>query len=410
MEVGTSMAVEAATAERESSYAYIRLAVSLVLMTVGTVGMYATVVALKPIAAEFGASRSDASVAYAVTLIGFGLGGILMARWSDRAGVMWPCLAGSVLLALGFLLAAQASALWQLYVAQGLLIGLLGNAALFAPLVADTTLWFYRRRGIAVAIIASGNYLAGVIWPPILQHFIDAADWRATYSGVGLFCLIVMPPLCLVLRRRPPSLSAGTADVNPATERPLNMTPNVLLGLLTVAATACCVAMAVPQVHIVAYTSDLGYAAQRGAEMLSLMLATGIVSRLVFGWISDTIGGLATLLLGSSLQALMLFLFMFTESLASLYLMSALFGLSQGGIVPSYAIVARAYFTPGQIGWRTALVLSMTLLGMALGGWLAGLLYDLTGSYRMAFVNAVGFNLLNMAIAGMLLRRSRQGL
>jgi len=404
------MAVDVTSAEREPLYAYIRLAAALTLMTVGTIGMYAIVVALKPIAAEFGATRSDASIAYAVTMIGFGVGGIAMGRWSDRSGVMWPCLAGTLMLVLGFVLAARATSLWQLYLAQGLLIGMLGNAALFSPLVADTTLWFHRRRGMAVAIVASGNYLAGVLWPPIVQHFIDASDWRATYTGIGIFCLIVMPPLCLVLRRRPPAVLAAAAEAEVTAARPLGLAPNGLHGLLCIAGIACCVAMAMPQVHIVAHATDLGHAAQRGAEMLALMLATGIVSRLAFGWISDHIGGLATLLLGSSLQAAMLFMFTFAESLSTLYLMAALFGLSQGGIVPAYAIIVRRFFAPGQVGWRIALVLSMTLLGMALGGWLAGLLYDLTGSYRMAFINAIAFNLLNMAIAGVLLRRTRQAL
>ncbi|HJM92377.1 MAG: MFS transporter [Alphaproteobacteria bacterium] len=407
------MAVDAPTAsgaaEREPLYAYIRLAAALTLMTVGTVGMYGIVVALKPVAAEFGATRSDASIAYAVTMIGFGLGGIIMGRWSDRVGVMWPCLSGTLMLALGFILAAKADSLWQLYLAQGLMVGMLGNGALFAPLVADTTLWFNRRRGIAVAIVASGNYLAGVLWPPIIQHYIDASDWRATFIGIGLFCGVVMPPLCLMLQRRPPAVLTAAAKTDEAASRPLGLAPNGLHGLLAIAGIACCLAMAMPQAHIVAHATDLGHAAQRGAEMLALMLATGIISRLAFGWISDHLGGLETLLLGSSLQAVMLFLFMFAESLSSLYLMAALFGLSQGGIVPSYAIIVRRYFVPGQAGWRIAFVLSMTLLGMALGGWLAGLLYDLTGSYRMAFINAVIFNLLNMAIAGALLRRARQG-
>ncbi|MDE0944833.1 MAG: MFS transporter [Alphaproteobacteria bacterium] len=404
------MAVDAAQAGREPIYAYIRLAASLTVMTMGTVGMYAIVVALKPIAAEFGATRSDASMAYAVTMIGFGVGGVIMGRWSDRVGVMWPALVGSVLLALGFVLAARAENLFQLYLAQGLLIGMLGNAALFAPLVADTTLWFHRRRGIAVAIVASGNYLAGVLWPPVIQYYIDLSGWRATYTGIGVFCLVAIPPLCLILYRRAPVLNDTDSEQEADTDRPLGLSPNGLHGWLCIAGIACCVAMAMPQAHIVAHATDLGHAAQRGAEMLALMLATGIVSRLGFGWISDRIGGLSTLMLGGSLQAVMLFGFMFAESLSSLYLMAALFGLSQGGIVPSYAIIARRYFVPGQAGWRIALVLSLTLLGMAFGGWLAGFLYDLTGSYRMAFIIAVGFNLANMAIAFALLRRARLGL
>ena len=398
---------DAIAAAREPAYAYLRLATALTLMTVSGVGMYAIVVALKPIAIEFGTTRSAASIAYAVTMIGFGLGGIVMARWSDRVGVMWPCLTGSFMLALGFFLAAKSTAIWQLYLAQGLLIGGLGNAAMYAPLVADVTLWFNRRRGIAVAIVASGIYMAGVFWPPILQYYIDQSDWRTTYGGLAIFLLLVMPPLCLILYRRPVAvLQSESSDVN-ATGKPLGLAPNGLQGLLCCAGVACCVAMAVPQAHIVAHATDLGHAAQRGAEMLSLMLVTGTISRLLFGWISDRIGGLATMVLGSSLQALTLFCFMFADALTALYLMAGLFGLSQGGIVPSYAIVIRNYFMPTQIGWRFSLVLSATFLGMALGAWVAGLLYDLTGSYRAAFINAVGVNIAHMFIAWWLLRRSR---
>ncbi len=411
------MAVEATTAKgaagvaaREPAYAYVRLAAALTLMTIGTVGMYGIVVALKPIAVEFGVSRSAVSTAYAVTMIGFGVGGIVMGRWSDRVGVMWPALTGSLMLSLGFFLAAKATSMWQLYLAQGLLIGGLGNAAVFAPLVADTTLWFHRRRGLAVAVAASGIYLAGVVWPPVLQYFIDQSDWRATYGGISVFLLLAMPPLCLILHRRAMAVLEVQPEDQAAAQRPLGLAPNGLHGLLCCAGIACCVAMAVPQAHIVAHASDLGHAARRGAEMLALMLATGVVSRIAFGWISDRIGGLATLLLGGVLQAVTLFLFMFAETLSALYLMSAIFGLSQGGIVPSYAIVVRRYFVPGQAGWRIAMVLSMTLLGMALGGWLAGLLYDWTGSYRVAFINAVAVNILHVIIAGLLLRRARRGL
>jgi predicted MFS family arabinose efflux permease len=286
----------------------------------------------------------------------------------------------------------------------------LGNAALFAPLVADTTLWFNRRRGIAVAIVTSGNYLAGVIWPPIVQHYIDLSDWRDTYSDIAVFLILVMPPLCLLLRRRPDGISDSQSEEDAATDRPLGLAPNRLHCILCCAGLACCVAMAMPQAHIVAHASDLGHAARRGAEMLTLMLFTGIISRLAFGWISDRIGGLRTLLLGGGLQALALFFFMFAQGLWPLYLMAALFGLSQGGIVPSYAIVVRRYFVPGEAGWRISLVLSSTLLGMALGAWMAGLAYDWTGSYRLAFINAVAVNIVHLAIAWWLLRRARQGL
>ena len=173
------------------------------------------------------------------------------------------------------------------------------------------------------------------------------------------------------------------------------------------AGVACCVAMAMPQVHIVAYCGDLGYGAARGAAMLSLMLACGIVSRLVSGVICDRIGGLRTLLLGSVLQGLALLLFLPFDGLASLYVISALFGLFQGGIVPSYAIIVREHFLPAEAGARVGTVLMATLFGMALGGWMSGKVYDVTGSYDAAFANGVAWNLLNLTITLVLLARSR---
>ena len=391
----------------ESPYACLRLGVSLVLMTVGGVGMYSMAVALAQVQAEFGADRGGASLPYTLTMIGFGFGGILMGRLSDRFGVFVPVLIGGVSLGLGFVAAGMSSSLLQFAVVHGLLIGLLGCSATFAPLVADTALWFNRHRGIAVAICASGNYLAGTVWPPILQHFFDTAGWRATYVGVGVFCAVSIVALSFLLRTRPPALETSSKGfVSPRSELPLGLSPNALMVLLSVAGVACCVAMSMPQVHIVAYCADLGYGAARGAEMLSLMLGFGIVSRLVSGWISDRIGGLRTLLLGSALQGVALVAFLPFDGLVSLYVVSAMFGLFQGGIVPAYALIVREYFSPLEAGTRTGIVLMATLFGMALGGWMSGAIFDLTGSYRAAFVNGIAFNLLNLTIALWLLRRA----
>ncbi|HXV06989.1 MAG TPA: MFS transporter [Burkholderiales bacterium] len=379
-------------------------------MTLGGAGMYAVTVALPPVQAEFGVGRSEASLPYTMTMIGFGLGGIVMGRLADRFGVMVPVLIGALCLGAGFITAGLAGSLWQFALAQGVLIGFLGCSATFAPLVADTSLWFNRRRGIAVAICASGNYLGGTVWPPVVQHFFDTAGWRATYIGVGAFCIAAMLPLALVLRPRPPlpvlapGVKAGQAPHD------LGLRPALLLALLCTAGVACCVAMSMPQVHIVALCSDLGFAAARGAEMLSLMLGFGIVSRLAFGWISDRIGGLRTLLLGSALQGVALLLFLPADGLVSLYVVSALFGLFQGGIVPSYAIIVREYFDARTAGATVSIVLTATLVGMALGGWMSGALFDLTGSYRAAFLNGLAWNLLNMTIAGALLLRARKRL
>jgi len=397
--------------EAESRYAWARMLAALGLMTLGGAGMYGVTVVLPEIQAEFGVARSAASLPYTLTMLGFGIGGVLMGRLADRFGVMVPVLVGAAALGVGFVAAGHAGSLLEFSLAQGLVIGMLGTAATFAPLVADTSLWFTRRRGIAVAIVISGNYVAGALWPPLMQHFFDTVGWRATYAGVGIVCFAAMLPLALMLRRRPPTLGASPAGAPPKSvlrpALPLGFTPNQLTALLCVAGVACCVAMSMPQVHIVAYCGDLGFGPARGAQMLSLMLGCGIVSRLASGWICDRIGGLRTLLLGSALQAIALALFLPFNGLVSLYVVSALFGLFQGGIVPSYAIIVREYFPPHEAGERVGAVITATLFGMALGGWLSGAIYDLTGSYRAAFLNGIGFNLLNVSIAVFLLRRSR---
>ena len=396
-----------ATARPESPYAWMRLTASLVLMTLGGVAMYGVVVVLPLIQAEFGVTRAEASLPYTLTMIGFGFGGILMGFLADRFGVIVPVLIGSVMLGAGLILAGNATSLTQFALAHGVLAGFLGCSATFAPLVADTSLWFNRRRGIAVAIAISGNYVAGTLWPPILQHFFDQSGWRATYIGVGIFSIAVMVPVAWMLRKRPPAIETTvTTAVARRAERPLGLSPTALLVLLGIAGLACCVAMSMPQVHLVAYCIDLCYSAQRGAEMISLMLGFGIVSRLAFGWISDRVGGLRTLLLGSALQGTALILYLPFDGLVSLYIVSALFGLFQGGLVPAYPIIVREFFPPREAGAKVAIVLTATLLGMALGGWLSGAIFDLTGSYRAAFINGIGWNLLNLSIAFWLLRRA----
>jgi len=395
----------------DSRYAWLRLAATLGLMTVGSAAMYVVAVVLPAVQAEFGVARADASLPYTLLMVGFGLGGVLMGKLADRFGVMVPVLIGSAGLASGFALAAQASSILGFAIVSGLLLGFLGSSATFAPLVADTSLWFVRRRGIAVAICASGNYVAGAIWPPIVQHFVDTAGWRGAYTMLAIVSAVAMPVLALALRARPPAAVAGVtrggASAQPS-DRPFGFSMNQAQALLCVAGVACCVAMSMPQVHIVAYCTDLGYGAAQGAQMLSLMLACGIASRLISGLICDRIGGVRTLLLGSVLQGVALLLFLPFDGLVPLYVISALFGLFQGGIVPSYAIIVREHFPPAEAGARVGTVLMCTLFGMALGGWMSGKVFDLTGSYHAAFVNGIAWNLLNLGIVLLLLWGARR--
>jgi MFS family permease len=390
----------------DTSVAWWRLVATLAMATLGGVGMWSVVVALPAVQADFGVDRASASLPYTLTMVGFGLGGIMMGRLTDRHGISLPLAGATLALAAGYVLAAMAPSLFLYALAQGVLIGFLGSSATFGPLLADISHWFEKRRGLAVAIVACGNYLAGTLWPPVVQHLIDVVGWRNTHLIIGAVCLLTMLPLTLVLRRRPPH--AGHAAVASRTLRSppdLGVSPRTLQALLVVAGFACCVAMSMPQVHIVAYCGDLGYGPAAGARMLSMMLGFGIVSRLASGWIADHIGGVRTLLLGSAMQGVALVLYLFFDGLTSLYVVSALFGLFQGGIVPSYAIIIREYFSPQQAGARVGLVVMATLFGMALGGWMSGVVFDLTGSYRAAFMNGILWNLLNLSIVVWMLRR-----
>ncbi len=396
-------------------------------MTIGSGAMYVVAVILPSVQATFGVGRSDASLPYTALMIGFGFGGLFMGRLADRFGVMVPALVGATGLASGYAIASTADGIGSFSLVHGVLIGFAGASATFGPLVADTSLWFDKRRGIAVAICASGNYVAGAIWPPVVQTLVEQHGWRSTYIVIAAVCALTMPPLALLLRKRavlptvadpaatnatPLAASTGAATGVPPgmaldRSRPFGMSINSALALLCLAGVSCCVAMAMPQVHIVAYCSDLGYGAARGAQMMSLMLGFGVLSRLLSGAICDRIGGLRTLMLGSALQGLALLLFLPFDGMVSLYIISMLFGLFQGGIVPSYAIIVREYFPVANVAVRVSAALTATLIGMALGGWLSGKIFDLTGSYDAAFINGIGWNLLNLTIAFTLWRRVR---
>ena len=391
----------------DSRAAWRRLVVVTLIGTIGGVGMWSVPVTLPAVQAEFAIARGAASLPYTLCMIGFAAGGVLLGKLVDRIGVMLPVIGSAILMGIGYIIASQSQTLWSFALGQGSVVGL-GTAVFFGPLMADISHWFDRRRGIAVAIAASGNYLAGAFWPVLIQHGIERVGWRVTILAVCMVTVSAIVPLALLLRRPPPRHGAPSADGFVRRTPPsLGLSPGALQVILIVAGVACCVAMSMPQVHIVAYCGDLGYGVARGAEMLSLMLGFGIISRVASGFIADHIGGLRTLLLGSVLQGVALVLYFFFDGLASLYVISILFGLFQGGIVPSYAIIVREYFTPQEAGSRIGLVIMATILGMALGGWLSGVIFDYTGSYRAAFANGIAWNLLNVSIALWLLMRSR---
>ena len=389
----------------DSTYAWIRLSVALVLGTIGSAGMWSYVVALPPVQADFGIDRGAASVPYTMAMMGFAFGGVAMGRLADRFGIVFPAILGSVLLGGGYVAASYAPNIWTLDAAH-FLIGV-GASGTFGPIISDMSHWFRKRRGIAIAIASSGNYLSGAVWPPIIQYFIETSGWRATHLGIGILCLITMIPLALMMRRRSPIEHVEIGATGGTARGTLSLKPNTLQALLAIGGIACCVAMAMPQVHIVAYCGDLGYGPARGAEMLSLMLGLGLIARVASGSIADKIGGLSALMIGSALQAFALLLYLGFNGLTSLYVVSGLFGLFQGGIIPMYAVIVREYLSPQDAGIRVGIALMFALFGMAIGGWMSGAIFDLTGSYRAAFANGFLWNLLNLAIVGWLLVRSR---
>jgi MFS family permease len=392
----------------DSRQAWTRLALALLIGSIGSVGMWSVVVVLPVVQPEFGATRGAVSLAFTLTMLGFGLGGVATGKITDRFGIVAAMAVSIGLLGSAYVLAGLSTTLWQ-FIAVHFLIGL-GASATFGPLMAEASHWFERYRGLAVTIVASGNYVGGTIWPPLVNWGTQAVGWRTTHIAIGLFCATAMTIVLLVLRVQIGGATRRNHENAPPPRVDLRLSTNTLTVMLCIASISCCVAMAMPQVHIVAYCGDLGYGVAHGAEMLSLMMAFGVVSRIGSGYLADRIGGIRTLLIGSVAQGFALLFYLFFTSLPSLYVISAMFGLFQGGIVPSYAIIVREAMPASQAATRVGIVIFASVFGMSFGGWVSGVIFDATGSYAAAFVNGLGWNALNITIMVSLLIRARQRL
>ncbi|WP_454620761.1 MFS transporter [Bradyrhizobium cenepequi] len=392
----------------DSRRAWLRLAVAVVIGSLGSVGMWSVVVALPAVQGDFGASRGTASLAFTLVMVGFGSGGVLTGKITDRYGIVTAIGLGIGILGLGYVGAGYAPSIWS-FILFHFAIGL-SSSATFGPLMAEASHWFDRYRGLAVAIAASGNYIGGTIWPPLVNLGMQQFGWRATHVAIGIFTAIAMAVALFALRRLTGAASRRSHLNAPPPRVDVRLSTNALTAILSLAAVACCVAMAMPQVHIVAYCGDLGYGVARGAEMLSLMLGFGIISRIGSGFLADRIGGIRTLLIGSVAQGTALLFYLFFDSLTSLYIISAMFGLFQGGIVPSYAIIIREAMPAAEAATRVGIVIFASVIGMSLGGYVSGVIFDATGSYAAAFANGLAWNFLNVSIMLMLLIRSRQRL
>jgi MFS family permease len=396
----------------ESRASWVVASIALAILAVAFGGPWIAVVALKTIAAETGGARSVPAFASSLAWFGAGVGGIGMGWLADRYGVRWTAMFGSVMIAIGLAISAYGEP-WlgrvcALYIGHGLFIGLIGNAGLNAPLYVYVSRWFDKRRGSALALISSGQYIAGAVWPPVFERIIDGYGWRQTMFAFGLFQVVVIVPLALVYLKRPPEvipppLPAGEGGAVKQTV--LGWPPNLVFGLLMVAAYCCCVPMSMPQGHLVALCTDLGILPSHGAAMLSVLLGTAFFSRQMWGWISDRIGGLMTVLIGSVWQFLAVVALSLTQDEIGLFTVSALFGLGFSGIIPAYALIARELFPAREAGWRIPLLLFCSGFGMASGGWFAGLLYDHFGYYAPAFAAGLIFNAVNLVLIGTLVAR-----
>ncbi len=393
----------------ESRSSWVVATVALAVLTISYGAPLVTVVALKPIAADFGTSRSGPSLAVSLTYIGSGLGGILMGWISGRLGIRRVVIGCGIMLATG-LVVASFGGLWSLYLCNLLLVGLLGAAGMFSPIMAYVTRWFDRHRGSAVALVSSGQYMAGALWPLVLQYAVGTIGWRSTMLIYGLLAVGTIVPLSAAFFRSPPeglSLPVAGAKGSTTALSVLGLPSNLVMCLLGLAIFCCCVTMAMPLSHMVAFCSDIGIGPAHGAAMLSTQLAIGFVAQQMWGWLADRLGGLATVLSASVSMAVAMIGFLLTQNEIGLFSVSAVFGMGFGGLIPGYILAVRELFPAQEASWRIPAVMFPGALGMAAGGWLAGAMYDQFGFYAPAFAAGVGFNLLNMAAIVPLVRRER---
>jgi MFS family permease len=389
----------------ETPASWVVACVALTVLSLAYGAPLVTVVALKPIAAEFGTTRSSPALAVSLTYIGSGLGGIAMGWIAGRVGLRRVACVCGLMIAIGLLLASYGG-LYQLYASNLLLVGLLGASGMFSPTMAYVTSWFDRHRGSAIAFVSSGQYVAGAAWPLLFQIGVDDLGWRQTMRIFALVIAVTIPPLALIFYRRPPEASphataAAATKFTPVTGIP----PNLVLAMLAGAIFCCCVTMSIPLAHMVAFCSDIGIGPRPGAAMLSLQLAAGVIAQQLWGWVADRLGGLRTVLFASAAMAAAMTGFLLTQTEVGLFSVSAVFGLAFGGLIPGYILAVREIYPASEATWRIPIVLFPGALGMAAGGWMAGLIYDGWGYYAPAFAAGIAFNLLNLALVGTLVPR-----
>jgi len=383
--------------EPDSRLAWIRLSLVFVICAIGFIGMWSVVMIMPAVEQEFNTNRSSSTIPYILTMLGFGIGNIIIGKYTDKFGITKPVIFAFSCLIICYFFSVSSKNLTILSFFQ-FLLGF-SSAAFFGPMMTDISNFFENKRGLAVSIVASAQHFAGAFWPFLLDFYLKDGDWRSSHILIGIICIIIIPPICyFVFKMRSKNSLKDEFKNYKNSKLTLSISSRHLQILLMFAGIGCCVGMSTPQVHIIPLCIEKGYGLSIGSNILSIMLFCAVISRVYFGYIADKIGPIQTLLLGSSLQAFTLFLFIPFSDLNSLYIVSILFGLSQGGIVPSYALIIRKFLPVNQAAERTGMVIFTTVIGMALGGWGSGKIFDLTNSYALGFLNSVLWNLTNIAI------------
>lgn len=386
--------------EQDSQQAWFRLAIIFTMSVIGTAGMWSVVIILPNIQSEFALDRAASTYPYVATMFGYGIGNVIIGRMLDKIGITKPIIFALSLLVVSYILSVFVRDVFFLSISQ-FFLGF-SAAAFFGPMMADISNYFYRRKGLAVSLVASGQHLCGAIWPFLIKDFLLEGDWRNAHLFIAIICSILIPILFFLLGNKKPkididqNLSSRKEDINSKVK--LSISNKQIQVLLMFAGVFCCVAMSMPQVHIVPLCIDNGYGLAVGTEILSFMLFAAVASRVIFGFLSDKIGPIQTLILGSSLQAISLTMFLPFNSQLSLYIVAIFFGLSQGGIVPIYAVIISKFLPSNEVAERVGLLIFATIVGMSLGGWLSGEIYDFTKSYKLAFINGIFWNIINLCI------------
>ena len=384
----------------DSRQAWLRLFLVFTMSVLGTAGMWSVVIIMPSIQNEFQLDRAASTYPYVTTMFGYGFGNVIIGRMLDKIGIKKPIIFALSLLITSYLLSTLANNILWLSIIQ-FFLGF-SAAAFFGPMMADISKYFNKRKGLAVSLVASGQHLCGAIWPFIIKDFLIEGDWRNAHLFIALICSIFIPILFYFIGNKSPNSKNNTLVLeeikNTNSNLKLPISNQRVQTLLMIAGIFCCVAMAMPQVHIVPLCIDSGFGLGVGTEILSFMLFAAVTSRVLFGLLSDKIGPIQTLILGSALQAISLSMFLPFDSQLSLYIVAIFFGLSQGGIVPIYAVIISKFLPANEVAERVGLLIFATIIGMSLGGWLSGEIYDYTSSYSFAFLNGIFWNIINLII------------